>query len=206
MKKYRLIPSIIQSVILIGVCLFIFTMKIGTVVSGSMLPNIEIGQSVFYCTAFPYDLINEKDVLVYRSSTNSFIIHRVHEVEYAFKDNKTCRYFYMKGDNNLTTDAEKVTPDNYVGKVIWVVKSEKINTLIKALAKINVLTRIGIVLLIFTIWFLIAEFRCKKKLRAYINKLGNNLSDVEKQTQQFKSENNKIINDNNEQEVRNEEN
>lgn len=156
MKRTHLIRNVIQSVVLLIVCIWIFVFKIGTVVSGSMIPAIEVDENVIYCGLFPYNKLEVGDILVYKTDTTLPVVHRVHSVQYDFKDGKTVKRFKMKGDNNMYVDKLTVTEDEYVGKVLYIIKSEKINTLIRTLSGINDLTRLGIALFGVTAW-LIAE-------------------------------------------------
>lgn len=193
MTKNSLLKKIIQSVILLLICLWIFTVEVGTVVTGSMIPNIDIGESVLYWKMFPFSKIEKGDILVYQSTDSVPIVHRVHSAQYVFIDGETVRYFQMKGDNNLSVDPTLVTPDMYVGKVFYIVKNEKINTFVKTIADINPLTRVGIALVIITCWMFITEI--KSKLSSVKNKssVEKEDNDVEQNTQKFKAGNLTII-------------
>lgn len=81
----------------------------GTIVSGSMQPNIMIGDYVIVSVNGGYDV---GDVVMFRRG-NSYIAHRVIEV---FDDG-----VITKGDANETED-KKISKDDVVGPVVKVVK------------------------------------------------------------------------------------
>lgn len=180
MKKSNLIISIFQAIALLFVCSWIFSVEVGTVATGSMLPNIDIGESVLYWKWFPIRHIDKGDILVYQSGDVA-IVHRVHEVQYGFTPDDVTRKFKMKGDNNLSTDATLVDETNYVGKVFCIISNDKINTFVKAVADMNRLTRVGIALIIFTLYLTISNV-CSRK-HNIIN------TDKEDKTPEFRSGN-----------------
>ena len=81
----------------------------GTIVSGSMQPNIMIGDYVIVSVNGGYDV---GDVVMFKRG-NSYIAHRVIEV---FDDG-----VITKGDANETEDT-KISKDEVVGPVVKVVK------------------------------------------------------------------------------------
>lgn len=114
--------------------------KIGTVVSGSMIPAIQIGQNVIYSPIYRQAFIKEGEIIVYKSSiTNQYIIHRVVGIEYDYDYNNNVikRALRVKGDDNLAADVELVTQENYIGKVIYVIKNEKLNKIVQTIIKLN---------------------------------------------------------------------
>ena len=82
----------------------------GTIVSGSMEPNIKIGDYVIVSVNGGYDV---GDVVMFKRG-NSYIAHRVIEV---FDDG-----IITKGDANNTED-NKISKDDVVGPVVKVIKS-----------------------------------------------------------------------------------
>ena len=81
----------------------------GTIVSGSMEPNIKIGDYVIVSVNGGYDV---GDVVMFKRG-NSYVAHRVIEV---FDDG-----IINKGDANNTED-KKISKDDVVGPVIKVIK------------------------------------------------------------------------------------
>ena len=81
----------------------------GTIVSGSMEPNIKIGDYVIVSVNGGYDV---GDVVMFKRG-NSYIAHRVIEV---FDDG-----IITKGDANNTED-NKISKDYVVGPVVKVIK------------------------------------------------------------------------------------
>lgn len=167
MKRTLLIKNIIQAIVLVTVCFWIFTMKIGTVVTGSMIPTIEVGESVLYCKVYPYSQLEVGDIIVYQTKTTLPVVHRIHSIQYNFETDTTVRQLRTKGDNNLSVDNMLITEDIYAGKVLCIIKNEKINTFIQTLANMNELIRMIIALLIIFAWIvgteLTVRIRAKKE-------------------------------------------
>lgn len=76
--------------------------------SGSMMPNIKIGEIVFVCKIKKY---KENDIITYKTKDNYFITHRITNVT---KDG-----FITKGDFNNTEDEEIIKLEQIQGKVIF---------------------------------------------------------------------------------------
>ena len=89
------------------------------VVTGSMSPEIEIGELILTKKQNIND-IKIKDIVSFVSvspKTKGLIItHRVVGIE---SDENGNVMLVTKGDANLPTDTEPVTENNYIGKVIW---------------------------------------------------------------------------------------
>lgn len=105
----------------------------GTIVSGSMEPNIKIGDYVVVSVNGGYDV---GDVVMFKRG-NSYIAHRVIEV---FDDG-----IITKGDANDTED-KKISKDDVVGPVIKVIKG--LGNFLTFLAKYKYLFFVIIVLVI----------------------------------------------------------
>lgn len=105
----------------------------GTIVSGSMEPNIKIGDYVIVSVNGGYDV---GDVVMFKRG-NSYIAHRVIEV---FDDG-----IITKGDANDTED-KKISNDDVVGPVIKVIKG--LGNFLTFLAKHKYLFFVIIVLVI----------------------------------------------------------
>jgi len=85
------------------------------IATGSMTPNINIGDVVFVQKVNPAD-IKLHDIIEYKSKTDNIsIVHRVIEIE----KKQGGLYFITKGDNNISNDANPVFQDQVVGKVIY---------------------------------------------------------------------------------------
>lgn len=105
----------------------------GTIVSGSMEPNIKIGDYVIVSVNGGYDV---GDVVMFKRG-NSYIAHRVIEV---FDDG-----VITKGDANDTED-KKISKDDVVGPVVKVIKG--LGTFLTFLTKYKYLFFVIIVLVI----------------------------------------------------------
>lgn len=131
-KKKKLRTIIIPTYIIV-VCTLLFCFKFGYVVSGSMIPTINIGESVIYSPALGYNTINKGDIIIYHnSSLNLDVIHRVIDEKYEYINDKLTKVYKVKGDNNVYPDQEYVTPNNYIGKVLYISEIEWLNKLLGA--------------------------------------------------------------------------
>ena len=131
-KKKKLRTIIIPTYIIV-VCVLLFCFKFGYVVSGSMIPTINIGESVIYSPALGYNTINKGDIIIYHnSSLNLDVIHRVIDEKYEYINDKLTKVYKVKGDNNIYPDQEYVTPNNYIGKVLYISEIEWLNKLLGA--------------------------------------------------------------------------
>lgn len=178
MKKLNLFKNLFQALLLMFICLWLFTVEVGTVATGSMIPNIDIGESVLYWKLYPINAIEKGDILVYHGGFEFPIVHRVKAIRYSIEDGQTVRKLQMKGDNNLSIDNTLVDDSNYIGKVFYIIKSDKMNTFIKAVANMNVLTRVGIALIILTIYIIVNHRSDYKRMC--------NTQDNELPTEEFK--------------------
>ena len=55
----------------------------------------------------------------------------------------------MKGDNNKIQDAEKLTEDNYKGKVIYVINNKAVNKILSTLCNMSIGTRLILIICIY---------------------------------------------------------
>ncbi|QIB27756.1 signal peptidase I [Caloranaerobacter azorensis] len=94
----------------------VFKIKFMTVLSGSMQPNIEVGDLVVIKPVIPKK-IRKGDVVTYRLTNDIFITHRVIEV---IDDNEEY-LFVTKGDANNIEDNEKINSSQLIGKVFLVI-------------------------------------------------------------------------------------
>lgn len=114
MKKAENKVSPTSVVLLVFAVLLLFGMISGlrlcSVVSGSMEPNIPTWSLCVVNTRASYDSIEVGDVVVYSRSDGKRIIHRVIEI--------TPEGMITKGDANYSDDGVSVTRENLVGKTL----------------------------------------------------------------------------------------
>ena len=86
------------------------------VVSGSMLPTIEINSFIIgeYCDI---EDIETNDIIIYRYNGLN-ISHRA--VRKVYDENNEFVGYIAKGDNNLREDPELVTSNNFIGKIVFI--------------------------------------------------------------------------------------
>jgi len=80
------------------------------VTSGSMIPNLEVGELCFINTKYPYENVKIGDIIVYIEPRQK-VIHRVVE--------KNENYLRTKGDANEQIDRLKITKNAYYGKYVF---------------------------------------------------------------------------------------
>lgn len=90
----------------------IFGLSVSYVPTASMEPTISAGEYVMYGKT-NFEDVNVGDIIVYKSSSGMYIIHRVIE--------KNTEYLTTKGDNNAISDTEQITPDMVYGKYIMTI-------------------------------------------------------------------------------------
>ena len=103
--------------ILLVLVLFILIVGIGPfkmlgIETGSMTPNINVGDAVIINKNYDKDKLKEKDIIAYFDDSNRIIVHRIIKVNY---DNT----FITKGDFNNTADSKYISKDKIYGKVIF---------------------------------------------------------------------------------------
>ena len=84
------------------------------VVSGSMLPTLEINSMNIIKNCGVQDVYMNDIVVYWSDELRINIIHRVIDIKYEDGEKK----FITKGDNNPVADSGYVTSDNIVGKVV----------------------------------------------------------------------------------------
>lgn len=128
-NKVGRIVSYIISILCLVLCIFItveviianheerppkvFGLSVSYVPTESMEPTINAGEYVMYSQT-SFDDVEVGNIIVYKSSTGMYIIHRVIE--------KCDGYLITKGDNNTVQDKEYVTPDMVYGKYVMTIK------------------------------------------------------------------------------------
>lgn len=91
----------------------IFGYKPFVVLSGSMKPNIQVGDLIFV-KKINTEKLKVGDVIAFRDAENLVTTHRIKEI--TKKGKQTC--FITKGDNNNTEDAEPACTKNVEGKYV----------------------------------------------------------------------------------------
>jgi len=88
-----------------------------TVVSGSMIPTLNIGDIVIVKDSNTFNEVKEGDIIVFRSplEQDKVIVHRVIRVLVDGGE----KMLITKGDNNFSPDPWRIGKDQYVGKVIY---------------------------------------------------------------------------------------
>ncbi len=142
-------------VILLGMAViyFGFTAFLGTntpffvVSSGSMVPNLEVGDIIVVSGNSKFDNLQVGDIIVFEEPGygSKVIVHRVHEIY----DNGI-RRIVTKGDHNISTDDWSVSSEDYIGKVVFSIP--KVGYLTTAL--VPPMNYIVIVVVIATIFML----------------------------------------------------
>ncbi|WP_427337760.1 signal peptidase I [Caloranaerobacter sp. DY30410] len=133
----------------------VFGIKFMTVLSGSMQPNVEVGDLVVIRPIVPKK-IKKGDIITYRLTDNIFITHRVIGI---IHDNNEC-LFITKGDANNVKDDEKINSGQLVGKVFLVIPNG--GYILYFLKKSIVFTFLILILLIIFIRGEIKIFYLKK--------------------------------------------
>jgi len=109
--------TIIFEVILAGIQVRtpkFFGYSISYVPTESMEPTIHADDYVLFHEA-NFDNVGVGDIIIYRSNSGRFIIHRIIE--------KTNDYIICQGDNNPIPDSENIYPDMIRGKYIKTIKA-----------------------------------------------------------------------------------
>ena len=111
-KPNGIIPWTVVIILVVWFGLGIFPIKPVGVLTGSMVPNYNIGDFVLIQKCSAKD-IKIDDVIEYRRN-NFSVIHRVIE---KYEENGKI-FFITKGDNNDSKDPEPVSQEQLQGKVI----------------------------------------------------------------------------------------
>jgi signal peptidase I len=110
------IPFVITVVLAIWFAVGLFPIKPVAIASGSMEPEIDVGDVAIIKKCNAND-ISVGDVIEYQMEGYT-VVHRVIE-----KKQKNGEYFFKtKGDNNTTADNDEVNEDQLIGKCIFKVK------------------------------------------------------------------------------------
>lgn len=115
MRKFliSLILSIVLTIFLFlgtsfdGLLIKIYGFSVATITSGSMKPQLQVGDVIIMKECESYD---ENDIITYKANNEYLVTHRIIERN---GDN-----FVTKGDNNNTKDTNTVSIENVEGKVI----------------------------------------------------------------------------------------
>lgn len=111
-----IVPSIVFIVLAIWFAIGIFPIKPVAIASGSMEPELYIGDIVIIEKCNANDIV-EGDIIEYQMEGYT-VIHRVVEKRQV----KGEYYFKTKGDNNKEPDKEEVTEEQLIGKVIFKIR------------------------------------------------------------------------------------
>ena len=96
-----------------GLLFGIFPIKPMAIATGSMVPNLNIGDIVILQKVKPSD-VKVYDIVEYKTKTRS-IVHRVVEIQ----KKEDGLYFITKGDHNPSNDLAPVFQDQIVSKAIY---------------------------------------------------------------------------------------
>ena len=92
----------------------IFGYKPFIVLSGSMQPNIKIGDLVFVKSS-KVENLNVNDIIAFKTNDNTVTTHRITDIDTTTKGE---RCFITKGDSNNVKDEELVCKNNLEGKMV----------------------------------------------------------------------------------------
>ena len=154
-----LVPLLLNNVLLIMQSIInpdktpsFFGMKMYVIISGSMKPELEIGDIVIVKETNNYDL-QEGDIISFRQG-QSIVTHRISEV--LITDNKI-RY-KTKGDNNNIEDTQMISEKEIEGKVI-----DKIPSLGKIALALKDKTLIIVIIMFYYIYLVKDQSIQKRK-------------------------------------------
>ena len=152
------ISLIIQSVVIPNRTPSFLGIKTYVIISGSMEPNIKIGDIVI--TEKVKENLEIGDIISYRKGS-SVITHRISQI--IEKENGE-KVYKTKGDNNNTEDSEEITTENIEGKVV---------KKIPKIGKVTILLHnklISIIVLIILGTYISKSYKKNKKLNIRHNK------------------------------------
>lgn len=147
---------------------YIFAFKPYIVLSGSMEPNLQIGDMVI-SKKTNEDEIKIGDIITFTDNNKNIITHRV--VDIIIKDGK--KLYQTKGDNNSSIDVGVISIENIKGKY-----SFKISKMGNLITKMITPTGLMIIILIVTIFYIstsrandrkIARHQIRKRYENKIN-------------------------------------
>ena len=121
-RKYNpvvYVPVFILIAMLAGFVMGLFKYQPIAVLSGSMSPTFNRGDAVVInkLNTREKDELKKGDIIQFVSGTK-YVVHRIVEIT---NDEYGNKLFVTKGDHNNTRDAEKVSMENVIGKVSFVV-------------------------------------------------------------------------------------
>ncbi len=147
---------IFQTIINTGKTPSFFGIKTYVIVSGSMEPNINIGDIVIAKNIEDKEDIKVGDVISFRKG-QGIITHRITNIQY--DENQTIK-ITTKGDNNNTEDSEEVSYDDIEGRVIKVIP--KLGNISLAIQNKMII----IVVIIFFYMYLSRNYKINKRKNA----------------------------------------
>jgi signal peptidase len=107
------VVTTIIAVVIIWFAVGLFPVQPTTIISGSMRPNLDVGDVVIIAKVSA-DTIEPGDIIQFREAEGVTTVHRVVEV----REIEGKRVFITQGDGNRAPDPDPVLTDNVVGKVI----------------------------------------------------------------------------------------
>ncbi len=124
------------------------------VVSGSMIPTLQIGDVIIVSNGGVFEQVSRGDIIVFNRPPvhDRVIVHRVFSVT----DNR--QGLVTKGDNNPSPDSWVVKREDYIGKVIFTIPKLGLLTSLIPPPPVNYILVFLLLVLIFVI-----EFRDAKK-------------------------------------------
>ena len=152
------ISLIIQSVVIPNRTPSFLGIKTYVIISGSMEPNIKIGDIVI--TEKVKENLEIGDIISYRKGS-SVITHRISQI--IEKENGE-KVYKTKGDNNNTEDSEEIAIENIEGKVVKIIPK---------IGKVTILLHnklISIIVLIILGTYISKSYKKNKKLNIRHNK------------------------------------
>lgn len=105
----------IIAIIIVWFCAGVFSIFPSVIVSGSMLPVIQIGD-VIIVQKIPAEQVQTGDIIQFKTETIR-VAHRVIDI----KEENRQRVLITKGDNNQSADTDPVLPEQVVGRVVAII-------------------------------------------------------------------------------------
>lgn len=105
----------IIAIIIVWFCAGVFSIFPSVIVSGSMLPVIQIGD-VIIVQKVPAEQVQIGDIIQFKTE-NIRVAHRVIDI----KEENRKRVLVTKGDNNPSADTDPVLPEQVVGRVVAII-------------------------------------------------------------------------------------
>ncbi len=116
-KKQKYIKKIDIPFIVLGIILYCLICGVGPyklvgIETGSMTPNLNIGDAVLLSKTIDVDKLKVDDIIAYKNKDNVLVIHRIIKINHDHT-------FITKGDYNNVADREYVKKEQIKGKVIF---------------------------------------------------------------------------------------